>query len=737
MTLNNTTIHNMRSAVDDELHAGRLGAALGSLDAMARAAQAPFSLISRISALADSYRMLSRYLIDGTPDSERNLIADDIAAEASLAVNMLERQLKADNATPSLYFSTMRFEATRPVDTISFLIDAYIKALGDNAPATTAESLATRLFNRLWVTFPLEAADYDTLHSVMADDPGRLPPYTVTFLIGALLLGSLQYFDPRRAILLADIYRLNSRSPIGLVALTALILALSNAPTHATGSRKLRRALEALEDVATLADDSRRAFMQLIRSRDTERITRKISDELIPGILRMKPDIDKTMKDLEGQDTSPFDDDGEINPAWEELFEQSGLGDKLRELNELQSEGADVMMSTMAQLKDFPFFNEPANWFLPFYREHSLAARPEVAQLTESIHDLPMMCNGDKYSLILLASKMGGMMSGMGSQLDAQRQQMAELAADDIYSEERERTNAVNSFVHDTYRFFKLFRRNNEFDDPFSHPLSPAANPILRKTIADDVEALTVAAEFYFRREHYGEALELLTRLDELAPASPGTLQKKGYALEQLGRPSEALEAYDTSDLLDPSDIWTLRRIATLLRDAGRPADALPYYERIQALRPDKYPDIMARAKTFESLSRYSDALRLYYQADYMRPDRTEVVGPMVRALIITGKHDKALAAARRLRQIAPDKLGAPEHILRGHAAIVNGQYHEAVAAYADAIATMDFNLHTFASAIATDRPLLLRSGVDTLTLNIISEAAAEQASTRGSQIKK
>ena len=41
------------------------------------------------------------------------------------------------------------------------------------------------------------------------------------------------------------------------------------------------------------------AFMQLIRSRDTERVSRKLTDDLLPGIMKLRPDIDRRMRDLD------------------------------------------------------------------------------------------------------------------------------------------------------------------------------------------------------------------------------------------------------------------------------------------------------------------------------------------------------------------------------------------------------------------------------------------------------
>ena len=38
----------------------------------------------------------------------------------------------------------------------------------------------------------------------------------------------------------------------------------------------------------------------------------------------------------------------------------------------LQVEGSDVLMSAFSQLKDFDFFKDVTNWFLPFYKENPI-----------------------------------------------------------------------------------------------------------------------------------------------------------------------------------------------------------------------------------------------------------------------------------------------------------------------------------------------------------------------------
>ena len=82
-------------------------------------------------------------------------------------------------------------------------------------------------------------------------------------------------------------------------------------------------------------------------------------EEIIPEMLKNVSSMKNMRFGFEEND----EENNDMNPDWEDAFEKSGLGDKLREMNELQLEGADVYMSTFAALKNYPFFREVHNWF--------------------------------------------------------------------------------------------------------------------------------------------------------------------------------------------------------------------------------------------------------------------------------------------------------------------------------------------------------------------------------------
>ena len=158
-------------------------------------------------------------------------------------------------------------------------------------------------------------------------------------------------------------------------------------------------------------------------------------------------------------------EENDLNPDWEKAFESSGLGDKIREMNELQLEGADVYMSTFAQLKTYPFFKEPYNWFYPFDMHHSSIIKEFGFKPTGDNAILSLIlqsgffCNSDKYSLCFTMahipqSQRTMMLSQMTSQdLDA----LMDESKSSALRQYAERPDVIsNQYVHDLYRFFKL-----------------------------------------------------------------------------------------------------------------------------------------------------------------------------------------------------------------------------------------------------------------------------------------
>ena len=141
----------------------------------------------------------------------------------------------------------------------------------------------------------------------------------------------------------------------------------------------------------------------MIGSKETEKIQRKLQDEILPEMMKLSPNLRNKLS-IEALLTDALNEDK--NPEWQDIFKDSpGLMDKMEELSEMQMKGADVFMTSFANLKNFPFFSELTNWFVPFYPNHpqllrssSLEDQQDNQKLFDLILKTPVLCNSDKYS---------------------------------------------------------------------------------------------------------------------------------------------------------------------------------------------------------------------------------------------------------------------------------------------------------------------------------------------------
>jgi hypothetical protein len=156
-----------------------------------------------------------------------------------------------------------------------------------------------------------------------------------------ILFGAFSSADPpvsQRAVvgLLINLYRYDSRIPF-YPAITGRLKILNEDP-------EFKRNIE-------------RIILQLIRSKETEKLQQRIRDEIIPEMIRISPNL-KNKINLDSLMEEGLSE--EENPEWEKIFGDSpGLLDKMQEFSEMQMKGSDVFMGSFSMLKTFPFFNEP------------------------------------------------------------------------------------------------------------------------------------------------------------------------------------------------------------------------------------------------------------------------------------------------------------------------------------------------------------------------------------------
>ena len=729
--MKNNKILNQKSRIEEFISQKRLRDAFVELKHMSEGAMA-WEITDEINRLEEAYKLMLTYAKQGADDPSRSSLYDNIVNDMHLILDRVVRQRLAQEES-SLYFNSLRTEKMRQSVSLESMLSDYAKldddlsiynmiiSEGNNQQSQTAleerEALERRIFNRIWITFPLKNNDEEVLRDILLSD--KYSQHFQQLVVSALLLGMLEYYDPRRLNLLLTAYQ-NPSQEVSVRALVAILLSMYMYDKRIVDVKLLNQ-LASAKELKTWSSDVKTAYLEFVRTRDTERISRKMHDELIPEMMKLRPDIYKKLNDSTAMiDMSSIEE----NPEWEEMLQNSGITDKIKELSQLQEEGSDVFMSTFSHLKSFPFFSDIANWFLPFSIEHSLVKQTlgsDVSVIGDIIDHAPFLCNSDKYSFLLsLGSIPQHQRQLMLSQFEQQREALGDAGmAMSALTQPNQRKNLINKYLQDLYRFFKLFRRKGEFYDPFAEPVNLVNVNLLTEEL-DDVDTLTLVAEFYFKRKYYNDALDVFMSVSEKIPPTAQIFQKIGYCYHQLGDIKNALNNYEHAELLNADSVWTLRRIAACYKSLNNPQKALRYYERVASIKGDDLAVTMNIGHCYLELGEYKEAIKNYYKVEFLDEKSTRAWRPLAWCLLLSGDYEQSSGYYHR---VLNDNPNAEDFINMGHLALAQGDISKAIASYKKSLGSEGFGVDNLIESLKADEVYLVKIGVDITLMPLIVDA--------------
>lgn len=676
-------------------------------------------LLREADTLRDTYRYMVRYLLDGAADNSREMLLSDISQRLSLLADTAYREIAGASST-GYYHDMWRLNRLRN-ERIATILEQYgikaserslAEAAGNELAQIQAEleSQLERLFNTLLTSL---GADRD-----YADLSGYLLSGYADFNIAAQSLSAITlslcfYYDSGKLKLLLDVYEKSEVTAIRARALAGIIVAMIRNSGRIAADKSAMTRLSLWRDSLETYTHLRDTIRAFIGTRDTERVTNKIKDEVLPELMKLRPEIMKTLGDKPEIDAATFED----NPEWAEMLDKSGLDKKMQELSELQSDGADLMMLTFSNLKQFPFFNNAANWFLPFDAHHtSLKLSDSNRKLVEMLHSLGgIACDSDLYSMAFATNMMPkAQMDMMSGQLTANFEQLKEQ------SKISETESAPGSFdkevlrvVRDLYRFFKLFKKRDGFFNPFDKPLQFTTFPVVGEMMSEN-DILRLIGEFYFKRGYYAEALPLFESMVRDDSEDATLYEKIGFCLQAEGRMENALASYDKAALLKTPGPWLINKMAFINRRLGNYGKAAELYGEALAMDPDNVTLIMNTGNMLLQNGDVAGALAQFYHANYLQPDNLKVTRALAWTELMNGNKEKSATLYERLIAGEPD---ASDYLNAGHAELLKGNNRAALNLYKLASAN---NRKDFEQAYLADIPTLTEAGADPTALHIM-----------------
>ncbi|OUO03127.1 tetratricopeptide repeat protein [Bacteroides clarus] len=691
-----------------------------------------WTLRNRLEQAKVSYQYMLQYMRQGVNDPERQKLYRQLLAETRELAEQARISLLDEVSTHyyhALHKNKRNMEAGYGMSSWLKVLESFpddmavCQLMPDNKQSLDSalqrhEETAQYLFLTTWGNSGWTAEEEREARMYLESE--LLPVNDLCLFTGAVLLSLMECFDPRKFSWLLDAAT-HADTQVSQRALVIIAIVLHIHPNRLWLYPELEARLSLLNEDGSFGKQLNRVYIQLLRSQETEKIDKKMREEIIPEMMK-NVSIMRNMK--YGFEENMDEDDR--NPDWEKAFEESGLGDKIREMNELQLEGADVYMSTFAQLKSYPFFQNPHNWFYPFDMQHSGIIREFGLKPTGDNAILSLIlqsgffCNSDKYSLCFtMAHIPQAQRNMMLSQMTSQdlNELMDESKSSGLRQYAQRPDVISNQYIHDLYRFFKLSQRRHEFRDIFKEEIAlhriPALKDILRKP-----ELLVTIADFHFRKEHPAEALSIYQEVIDMNYADADIFQKTGYCLQKEKRYKEAISAYRKADVLKPDHIWTIRHLATCYRQLRDFASALEYYRKVEAMQPENRNVTFFIGSCLAEQERYEEALQCFFKLDLMENDCIKAWRAIGWCSFVSGKSEQAMRYYEKvlaLKPIATDYLNA------GHVALRLGNMEKAAELYGKA-ASESGNRETFLDMFDKDKETLIKLGIDENDIPLIRD---------------
>jgi len=684
-----------------------------------------------------TYRNMLTYTIEGINDPVRNkiylkLIQSILGLSDRVRTDILshysgwhtywikeqaEKELKLSGKTIIETVDDLMFKSE---------LDEWLKLSNEINPDPESEiskkhrQLIKNIFNHLWLTDYYGEAENSLIGIILKSAKFRW--YESSIFTTAITLSSFRTFQSEKLFHLIEIYEAGQEQVMER-ALSGLILNLHYYNGRMLLYPDITDRIEKLSSESKFREHCRIIVFQTIRSRETEKLGKKMHDEILPQVAKLKPRIEEKL-DLDN--ILPKDSNEEKNPDWSEMFSESEeIFKTMEELTKLQMEGADVYMSAFANMKHFDFFKDFQNWFVPFHPDHETVDEiykdeilgPGTNELAEALYKTPFICNSDKYSLLLnlkyLPSAQKSMMLKVfRMELEGLQQMNEDETGIDPYKNFR--TN-VTQYLQDIYRFFKLSPYKKEFEDLFVGKLDIYNSDFFRITNKTS-DAESGLADYFFSKNFYDDALLLFLRHVSEKPSDVQLYEKIAYCFQETGNYEEALKYYRRAELIDRK-VWTIKKIGLCLRRVGKNEEAIEYYLQACDMEPENMHSAIMTAHCYLDLKDYELALKYYFRIEYRDPGNLKILRPIAYCYFALGRFTDSEKYYDRLSE---SKLNAHDLINKGHLALCQGNKREAIDLYRQSIIGGELSKEQFMSIFSDDTALLISLGVNKDDLPIL-----------------
>ncbi len=690
-------------------------------------------LHSKFNSIVDTYHSMLKYSFELAPDPERERIHNKLQQSLFELSDDLEGLWLKDNNVFNRndYISQSEYiekevntDSTKILNELSRQTDLSKEGVDlksfEIENAENKARISNKLFYYFWLKNQYKSSEKKFLNQLI--DHKNINWSVKALMISAVTISQMRHFDREKIYLLFDLmsnhdFRIRQRAIIGIF--TSMLIYDKRIPLY----KDIMNRLQSISDDKLLTERFLAVLIQFIRASDTERITKKIQDEIVPEVMKIRSELEDKLNLKDILEKENFE---EKNPEWESFFKDApDVYQKLEQFSKMQIEGADVFMGAFANLKHFDFFQEMANWFLPFEGENGIVSKAfngleeelDIPTFVEGFEESSVMCDSDKFSFCLNIQFMPAEQRKMMFDLfNMELKAMNEMNEDEFKLKTESKNKIVNTqYLQDLYRFFKLYPDRTEFKDIFKIEADVLNSEVL-KLIFDDQKIIKNIAEFYFATDQYNHVIYLFESLNK-KESSFELLEKMGFCYQKMRNYNKAIELYKQAELFDKNKIWLQKKLGFCYRKTGDIKKAIDYYKQILEAEPNDLNNLAYLGQLNIDIENYEEALKFYYRVEYEKPDNNKVYRPIGWCSFVLGKYDTAI---KYFQKIIDVKALKNDYLNIGHCYWAAGKMDMALESYRQAVQLSNYDRVWFREAFQNDMVYLKKCGIDILDIALM-----------------
>lgn len=602
-----------------------------------------YDLKSSFENVENTYRAMLTYMLQGYMDDDyslrRNELVQNIFALNDQA-DRLERLMSGDKQ--SRYVSAYKIYGEK--SSFGYIL---LRLEADLAEEDHEEEVC-RLFNYVWTSNIWTKGDYEAATELL--NSSDVDVNDKSLFISAVTLSLMEYFDEKKIHTLFDAY-LTPEMHVSQRALVGLVFVIRMYDLRLEFYPSILARLNLYAEDGHFVREMFTAMLLLQYSKMTDSVTDKVQSHIMPEILKFR---NKTERKSGDEIFEEMTRNGE-NPEWMD----DKVLDSIKEMQDMQLEGADVYLASFRYMKGYPFFNKIPHWFYPFdiNKKELQDVLGDGTGAANLIVGSSVFCDSDKYSFCYMLKSMG---------VNGNKLMEQEIKSQMYSDEDREMLNDVLNkknisnrdicklYIFDLYRFYKCYSFNNQFENPFEtkrknadgkefdvhfSPLKTKAFDFM-KSYRDEMIAL---ADFFMRKGFYDDAIELFTEIEPLeTEEDAGIWQKLGFCKQKTGKDKTALKMYMMADELLPDSKWTMKHIVQIAMKMEMYEVAMKYLDLLLVQDDENLKFITQKAVCQIELLQFNDALTTLFKADYIEENSTRIMSMMVECYLKNNQLEKA-----------------------------------------------------------------------------------------------